>query len=284
VGRAPEAATSRGRSYVCTISLDKLGRRVYTFPKFFAKVFQDGYQGGVVISRYGEKLRELRAERRLSLRQVEERGGPNKDTMSLIERGVHKPHAQTLGRIAQAFDMSVAELRAELEAADRPPLGPASAEQRSFENHLREEQRGEWDAAVGRARQLREVGRTRMEEQLSAWLDSKERGETADVRRELRAEMGRLLQEAFDARSGLLANLQAGLAIRDPRLESARPGESFPNPGWKEVKEADSFYWTLRKMVEDIGLFIRTASTTQEGEPAQAGEPEAHSVEEPRAA
>lgn len=71
-------------------------------------------------TRYGERLRELRAEHQLSLRQVEERGGPNKDTMSLLERGVHKPHAQTLGRIAQAFGMSVSNLRSELEGADSP--------------------------------------------------------------------------------------------------------------------------------------------------------------------
>jgi transcriptional regulator with XRE-family HTH domain len=73
-----------------------------------------------VLVTYGERLRELRAEQRLSLRQVEERGGPNKDTMSLIERDVHRPHPQTLGRIAQALDMSVAELRSELEAAEHP--------------------------------------------------------------------------------------------------------------------------------------------------------------------
>ena len=72
------------------------------------------------MSRYGERLRELRAEHQLSLRELEERGGPHKDTMSLVERGVHKPHAQTLGRIAKAFGMSVSELNAELEAANRP--------------------------------------------------------------------------------------------------------------------------------------------------------------------
>jgi len=74
----------------------------------------------VLVTKYGERIWELRAERRLSLREVEERGGPNKDTMSLAERGVHKPHPQTLGRIAKAFDMSVAELRAELEDAEAP--------------------------------------------------------------------------------------------------------------------------------------------------------------------
>jgi transcriptional regulator with XRE-family HTH domain len=65
---------------------------------------------------YGDKLREMRAERRMSLRNIEERGGPNKDTMSLAERGVHRPNAQTLGKIAQAFGMSVGELRTELTA------------------------------------------------------------------------------------------------------------------------------------------------------------------------
>jgi transcriptional regulator with XRE-family HTH domain len=92
---------------------------------------------------YGDRLRELRAERQLSLRQVEERGGPNKDTMSLLERGVHKPHAQTLGRIAKAFDMSVAELRAELEAAESP-LGQAPPSQLPLNGFPEEEERREF--------------------------------------------------------------------------------------------------------------------------------------------
>ena len=78
------------------------------------------------MSRYGERLRELRAERQLSLREVEERGGPSKDTMSLTERGVHRPHPRTLGKIAQAFGMSVSDLRAELEGADSPKASPLS--------------------------------------------------------------------------------------------------------------------------------------------------------------
>ncbi len=77
------------------------------------------------MSEYGERLRELRAERQLSLREVEERGGPSKDTMSLTERGVHKPHPRTLGKIASALDMSVSDLKAELERADAPKGSPA---------------------------------------------------------------------------------------------------------------------------------------------------------------
>ncbi len=75
-------------------------------------------------SEYGQRLRDLRAELGLSLREVEERGGPSKDVLSPIERGVHKPRAQTLGKIAKAFGMSVADLRAELEGQGALAAGP----------------------------------------------------------------------------------------------------------------------------------------------------------------
>ncbi len=81
------------------------------------------------MTRYGERLRELRAERQLSLREVEERGGPSKDTMSLTERGVHRPHPRTLGKIAQALGMSVSDLQAELEGADSPKAPMTSVEE-----------------------------------------------------------------------------------------------------------------------------------------------------------
>ncbi len=79
------------------------------------------------MSKDGARLRELRAERQLSLREVEERGGPAKDVMSLTERGLNKPTAKTIGKIAVAFDMSVSELQAELLKANHPeglPLPP----------------------------------------------------------------------------------------------------------------------------------------------------------------
>jgi transcriptional regulator with XRE-family HTH domain len=83
---------------------------------------------------YGARLRELRAERQLSLREVEEQGGPNKDTMSLIERGVHKPQPQTLGRIAKALGVSVAELRSDLEAAEHPLASAPPSQEKLFNN------------------------------------------------------------------------------------------------------------------------------------------------------
>jgi transcriptional regulator with XRE-family HTH domain len=210
---------------------------------------------------YGARLRELRAERRLSLRDVEERGGPNKDTMSLIERDVHKPHPQTLGRIAEALDMSVSTLRFELETAERPPLGPApTSQQLTLKGELEEERRAAWEAAVENARGLRESGQTRMTELLSLWRASRERQEEEDARLEYLKEMADLLARANKAKTDLFRNLyysspEARRAYKEAKQAGAH---EVPNADLEEFLEADQFYYTLRGMIEDQqGIFFR---------------------------
>jgi excisionase family DNA binding protein len=156
-------------------------------------------------------------------------------------------------------------------------ISPKALAPPSLFNGLEEERRIQWENALENARLLRQTGRARLEELLSSWRESKDREEAADTRQGLRAEMGQLLQEAFDATNAVLENIETGLAMPDPRLASARPGESFPNPGWEEVRAADGFYWALREMVEGAGLYIRTES-------AQVGQPEVHNVGELEAA
>lgn len=76
---------------------------------------------------HGDRLRRVRADLNLSLRDVEERGGPSKDTLSALERGIHKPNQQTLAKIADALGMSMDVLRAELgEKAPPIPATPLS--------------------------------------------------------------------------------------------------------------------------------------------------------------
>ncbi len=137
-----------------------------------------------------------------------------------------------------------------------PPSDPG---QRSFENHLRDEQHGEWGAAVRSARQLREHGPARMDELLSAWRESKERGENADARRGLRAKMGELLQDAYEAQTALLTNIGEGLAAGDREAANllAAGAKEVPNPGWTEVQEAESFYLSLINAVLEVGLSVR---------------------------
>ena len=77
---------------------------------------------------HGERLRRLRTARNISLRGIEDRGGPSKDTMSLAERDAHRPNTLTLTKIARALNMSIDELRAELgEKAPPVPTTPLSS-------------------------------------------------------------------------------------------------------------------------------------------------------------
>src|SRR5918998_6249081 len=82
-----------------------------------------------------------------------------------------------------------------------PKARRRSPSELTFNGLLEEERRAEWDAAVSNAHKLREHGRASMEELLSRWRQSKHEGQAADARRGLRADMGRLLQATFDARS-----------------------------------------------------------------------------------
>ncbi len=62
--------------------------------------------------RYVEPIRRLRAERRMTVRQLADASGVNKDTISAVERGHRRPHSTTLGKLADALGVSVDELEA----------------------------------------------------------------------------------------------------------------------------------------------------------------------------
>ena len=71
------------------------------------------------------RLRVLRAERGLTVRQVAEMSGVAKETISQIERGERHPYDRTLAKLAQAYDVPVEEL------IEEPVLaagGPGKAE------------------------------------------------------------------------------------------------------------------------------------------------------------
>jgi transcriptional regulator with XRE-family HTH domain len=56
------------------------------------------------------KLRVLRAERALTLREAEELTGVDKDTLSKIERGLRRPYDVTLSKLAKGYGVPVEEL------------------------------------------------------------------------------------------------------------------------------------------------------------------------------
>ncbi len=157
-------------------------------------------------------------------------------------------------------DIEVFLRQAEVRPGENLPKAAApSSEPRT------EERRAAWDAAVRNARQLREHGRTRMQELLSSWRESKERGEPSDARQGLRAAMGELLQEALDARSALQENASV------PALDNI-PLDRIPIHEWEEIAEADRFYLALVDMV----LGAAYLSIRRERKPGR----EVHEVEE----
>jgi transcriptional regulator with XRE-family HTH domain len=64
------------------------------------------------------RLRVLRAERGLTLRQVEEITGVDKHTISNVERGESKPYDATLARLARGYDVPIDELLMEKTAPE----------------------------------------------------------------------------------------------------------------------------------------------------------------------
>jgi transcriptional regulator with XRE-family HTH domain len=85
------------------------------------------------------RLRVLRAERGLALRDAERQTGVDKDTLSKIERGVRHPHDVTLAKIAQGYGVPVEELLEEpVPLGDAPPrLGPSERAALSEEDRRR---------------------------------------------------------------------------------------------------------------------------------------------------
>src|SRR6476469_10059109 len=68
--------------------------------------------------RLGQRLRQLRRDRHLTLRARAERAGITESFLSQVEREVASPSIASVQRIARALGLSIAELFVE-----EPPLG-----------------------------------------------------------------------------------------------------------------------------------------------------------------
>lgn len=60
--------------------------------------------------KFGNRVRLLRSERGLTQEQLAERAGISVDFLSLIERGRNSPSFENLDQLADALDISVAQL------------------------------------------------------------------------------------------------------------------------------------------------------------------------------
>ena len=86
------------------------------------------------------RLRVLRAERGLTVRQVAELSGVAKETISQVERGERYPYDRTLAKLAHAYGVDVEELLEELvplAVAPREAGPPEKSEEERRSGYLR---------------------------------------------------------------------------------------------------------------------------------------------------
>jgi transcriptional regulator with XRE-family HTH domain len=198
-----------------------------------------------------DELRRIRKERGLSQQRLADLASVDKVTIVHIEGGKVSPKVETLEKLAAALEVDLADL---FPKAQRPLF------QELPDPATQEERRVLWADAVDKAQRLRETDRQRMEEALSAWRASKERGEPSDERRGLRATMGELLQQAYDAEWALWA-LMSG-------ADNALNLNAVDLDDFKELQEADRFYVDLWRMVQRAeGLSIRPGAEETTGTP-----------------
>ena len=68
--------------------------------------------------RIGEKIKELRRIKNMSLRELAAKTGLSKTTLSDLEKGTKNPSLETLEKVAAAFELSPAEFLKETESPD----------------------------------------------------------------------------------------------------------------------------------------------------------------------
>ena len=87
------------------------------------------YQRDAVSVNIGERLRELREERNISMRSLATRSGLSANALSMIERGKASPSVSTLYKLAEALGISITTFFAS--ATDRKQVVFLKADERT---------------------------------------------------------------------------------------------------------------------------------------------------------
>jgi len=193
----------------------------------------------------GREVKRLREQRDWSQAKLAVEAEMSVSGVSMIENGQRNLTTTTLAKLANAFDIGIADLF---------PKTRSSSPEPSFDDVLNDEQRAAWEASVAHGRDLRETGRARMWKALSEWSASKRREELYAVRRKYLDEMGDLLQEVYDAGAEL------GWAYIQAALTQGGSDASVPSYLREESRKTDQFYGQLFELAESRKLGISTGA------------------------
>jgi excisionase family DNA binding protein len=212
-----------------------------------------------------------KGEERLSLREAADALGVSEVTARRwVKAGklkAHQPGRKYLIPSSAVDDL----LESDLGKAPR-----RSSPEPSLNDALEDLRRTAWEAAVGRARGLRDPVRTQMWRAWNEWRASKQRGEPDTARREYLDKMGNLLQEAYGAYQAL------GEAYIQAALTQGGSEASVPSRLREESQAANDFYVDMFGVVRGAGLTIQRGADATAAKHAAEAPPEGrpHSVQE----
>jgi transcriptional regulator with XRE-family HTH domain len=204
------------------------------------------------------KLRVLRAERGLTLRQAAEQAGVRPGTLSELERGLHRPHDITLSRVAKGYGVPVEELLEE-----PVPLAEASQEIRRLEDKWPEAEPPQdplqWERVLASVLDRQREVEAKVEELIALGVG------LADP-----YEVKWALEEAEDCWHTLMLALPGGgregnRIVVKANLFSIAPGQ------WEQRVNAERFYYDLLERLVEAGLVEWKERTGQRAEPVPVG-------------
>ena len=196
-------------------------------------------------STLARKLRVLRAERGLTLREAEQLTSVDKDTLSKIERGLRHPYDVTLSKLARGYGVPVEDL------LEEPiPLAEASQETGRLEEERLEadtpKDRQHWERVLASVRGRQREVEAKVEELVALAAHSK-----ADL-----YQVKSALDEAQDCMNTLVLALPGGhIRHRQGRDKIAIDNLFAVDPDqWEEVGKAKRFYYDIVERLAEAGL------------------------------
>ena len=191
------------------------------------------------------RLRVLRAERGLTLREAASLTGVAKETISDIERGLRHPHDPTLAKIAKGYGVPVGDLLEE-----PVPLAEASQETGRLEEERLEAESPkdpqQWERVLASVR-----GRQREVEAKVKELVALPNHRKADLYQ---------VEWALDEAQDCVNTLMLALPGSHRRHSGGRDKIAIDNllvvdpDQWEEVGKAERFYYDILERLVEVGL------------------------------
>jgi transcriptional regulator with XRE-family HTH domain len=208
------------------------------------------------------KLRVLRAERGLTLREAEELTGVDKDTLSKIERGLRHPYDVTLSKLAKGYGVPVEDLLEE-----PGPLAEASQETGRLEEERLEagypKDPQQWERVLASVRERQRDVEAKVEELVA--LPAHSKADSYQVKW--------TLDEAQDG----VDTLMLALPGSHRRHSRGRDMIAIDNllavdpDQWEELGNAERFYDDIVERLVEAGLVELKERAGQKAEPVPVG-------------